>query len=126
MKRLYIALVLLAAVTAVCLSSHVYLHRQLDRMLTYIDRIEAAASGGDTHHALQLAEEFATTYQRISNRISCYVPHGELTESRETAALLSALLRQGNADELWMELARLRSQLRYIQQVDDPILQNIL
>lgn len=126
MKRLYVAVALLVAVAAICVLSHIYQHRQLDRMLDYIDRIEATARGGDTHHALQLAEEFATTYQRVSNHISCYVPHGELTESRETADLLPSLLRQGNADELWMELARLRSQLRYIQQLDDPSLQNIL
>ena len=65
-------------------------------------------------------------YQRLSNRISIYVPHGEIRESQETAAMLPALLREGSDEELAMEIARLRVQLKYLQQVDDPLLQNIL
>lgn len=126
MKRLYIAALLLAAVSAVCLLSHIYQHRQIDRMLDQLNRIEAVARAGDADQAFRLAEDFAADYRRVSDRISCYVPHGELRESRETAALLPALLRSHNEDELWMELARLRSQLEYIQQIDDPNLQNIL
>ena len=125
MKRLYIALFLLIAVMAVCVCSHRYQHRQIDRMLSRLEQIEAAARSGDSH-AVQMAEAFAADYGKISDRISCYVPHGELRESRETAALLPSLLRQNSRDELWMELARLRSQLMYIQQLDDPNLQNIL
>ena len=125
MKRLYIALFLLIAVMAVCVCSHRYQHRQIDRMLSRLEQIEAAARSGDSH-AVQMAEAFAADYRKISDRISCYVPHGELRESRETAALLPSLLRQNSRDELWMELARLRSQLMYIQQLDDPNLQNIL
>lgn len=126
MKRLYIALALLAAVATVCVGGHWYQHRQINQMLNRLDQIETAARNGDTDHAAQLAEAFAADYRKISDRISCYVPHGELRESRETAALLPSLLRQNSRDELWMELARLRSQLKYIQQVDDPSLQNIL
>lgn len=126
MKRLYIAALLLAAVAAVCLLSHIYQHRQIDRMLDQLNRIEAVARAGDADHAFRLAEDFTADYRRVSDRISCYVPHGELRESRETAALLPTLLRQSSQDELWMELARLRSQLEYIQQIDDPSLQNIL
>lgn len=126
MKRLYIALLLLAAVVAVCVFSHSYLHQQVDRMLSHLDSIEALARAGDTDHAAQQAEEFSSTYLRVCDRISCYVAHSELQASRETAALLPTLLRRQNEDELWMELARLRSQLRYIQRVDDPNLQNIL
>ena len=125
MKRLYIALFLLIAVMAVCVCSHRYQHRQIDRMLSRLEQIETAARSGDSH-AVQMAEAFAADYGKISDRISCYVPHGELRESRETAALLPSLLRQNSRDELWMELARLRSQLMYIQQLDDPNLQNIL
>ncbi|MBR2319691.1 MAG: DUF4363 family protein [Clostridia bacterium] len=126
MKRLYIALLLLVAVVAVCVLSHSYLHRQIDRMLSHLDSIETLARAGDTHRAVQQAEEFSAAYQRVCDRISCYVAHNELRESRETAALLPTLLRRQNEDELWMELARLRSQLLYIRYVDNPNLQNIL
>ena len=124
MKRLYIAVALLAAVAALCLFSHRYQHRQIDRMLDALDRIETLARDGD-ENAVTVAEEFAAEYRRVSDRISCYVPHGELRESRETAAILPALLKESEAD-VYTEIARLRSQLRYLQQVDDPLLRNIL
>lgn len=126
MKRLYIALALLAAVAAVCVGSHRYQHRQIDRMLNRLQQIETAVRNGDIPLATAYAEDFAATYRQVSDRISCYVPHGELRESRETASLLPTLVRRYNEEELWMELARLRAQLLYLRQVDDPLLQNIL
>ena len=126
MKRLYIALFLLVAVAAVCVFSQHYQHRQLDRMLTRLEQIERAADQGDLIHASELAKTFATDYQRTCDHISCYVAHSELRESRETAALLPALLRRNSEEEFHMELQRLRAQLLYLQQVDDPLLQNIL
>lgn len=126
MKRLYIALLLLVTVSTACVLSHRYLHRQTDRMLDTLLRIEERYRSGDTADAITLAENFAEEYRRISDRISCYVAHSELQESRETSALLPSLLRTGSDEELQMELARLRSQLEYLQQVDDPLLRNIL
>lgn len=126
MKRLYIALLLLVAVATACFFSHRYLHRQTARMLHALQHIEEQYRNGDTASAIALAEQFAADYQQVSDRISCYVSHSELRESRETAALLPTLMRNGGEEELWMELARLRSQLHHLRQVDDPTLQNIL
>ena len=126
MKRLYIAAVLLAAVVVTCVVTHLYQHRQFDRMTATLDRIEEAYRRGDADTAIRMAEAFAEEYQRVSNLISCYVPHGELRESRETAALLPTLLREDSAVEFYMETARLRSQLTYLRQLDDPLQRNIL
>lgn len=126
MKRLYVAVALLATVVTACVATHLYLHRQVDRMVHTLDCIEGLYRSGDTEGAVRIAEDFASEYRRVSDHISCYVAHGELRESRETAALLPALLREHSEEELSMEMARLRSQLLYLRQVDDPILQNIL
>ena len=126
MKRIYIALALLAAVAVLCVGAHLYLHTQTDRMLTALDSIETAYCKGDVAAAHKQAQEFATEYRRISDWISCYVAHGELRESRETAALLPSLIANGDRNGLYMEMARLRAQLEYIRQVDDAILRNIL
>ena len=126
MKRLYIAVTLLVAVAGLCLLTHWSHHRQLDAMLTELEHIESLHHNGDSEGALHAAEAFTMDYQRLSNRISIYVPHGEIRESQETAAMLPALLREGSDEELAMEIARLRAQIKYLQQVDDPLLQNIL
>ena len=126
MKRLYIAAALLSAVAASCLLTHLYLHRQMDRMISALDRVEALYRAGDAQAAAQAAEDFSAEYQRICDRISCYVPHGDLQNSRETAAVLAALIKTRHDEELYTEIARLRFQLVYARQVDDPLLQNIL
>ena len=126
MRRIYIALALLAAVAALCIGTHLYLHAQADRMLTALDDIEAAYRKGDVETAQAQAQDFATEYRRVSDWVSCYVAHSELRESRETAALLPSLIANGDRNGLYMEIARLRAQLEYIRQVDDPILRNIL
>ena len=126
MKRLYVAVALLAAVISLCVLTHRYQHREIDRMLAALENIETAVRRGDVDHALTQATVFAADYQQVSDWISCYVPHGELRESKETAAILPALLEQGASEELYMEIYRLRTQLATIRQVDDPILRNIL
>lgn len=126
MKRLYIALFLLATVIAACVLTHCYQHRQLDRMLQQLDQIEHTVRAGDISHATQLAQEFSTAYRRVSNRISCYIAHGELLESRETAAILPTLVQTHSREDLLTDLERLRTQLLHLRQVDDPLPQNIL
>ena len=125
MKRLYVACVLLATVMALCVTSHLYLHRQIDRILTDLDGIEAAYLRHDAD-VYDRACRFAEEYERISHWISCYIAHGELRESQESAALLPTLLESGESEDVCEEIARLRAHLMHLQQVDDPILHNIL
>ena len=126
MKRLYIALLLLAAVVIACVLTHCYQHRQLDRMLKQLDHIEHTVYAGDIPRATQLAQDFSTAYRQVSNRIRCYIAHGELAESCEIATLLPTLVQTNNPNDLLTNLERLRIQLLYLQQVDDPLPWNIL
>lgn len=126
MKRIRIAVVLLVAVVGLCIATGQYQHRRVGELLDTLDRIEAACNAGDMATANTLAEDFAATFDRVSNVMDCYVAHDDLAESRETAALLPSLLRQGGEEELSMELHRLREQLLHLQQIDDLLLRNIL
>lgn len=125
MKRLWIAVALLAVVATLCVITHLYQHHRIDEMLHHLDRLETLYRQGDPTAADE-AEEFHQLYGQVCNRISSYVPHGELRESRETAALLATLMRDGNEEECYMELARMRAQLEGLRRVDDLILHNIL
>ena len=125
MKRIWIALALLAVTLAICFFTQSFQHRQMDRMLEILDRLEAAYSADDIPLAAAIAEEFNSRYQRIADIMDGYVAHDDLAESRETAAILPALLRQGGEEELHMELARIREQLRHLRIIDDPLPENI-
>lgn len=126
MKRLWIAMALLAVAVGLCVATTLYQHRQIDRLSATLDRMESAYIAGDMSQARQLAQQVAEDYAAIGERLYCFVAHSELADSQETVAVLPALLRQGGEEELKMELARLREQLEYLRGVDDPTLWNIL
>lgn len=126
MKRLWIAAGLLVATVVLCLSTTLYLHRQIDRLLGTLERLEQAYTIGDTEQAHRLAEDLTADYEQVGRILYCFVPHEELAESQETVAVLPALLRQGGEEEFKMELARLREQFGYLRSVDDATVWNIL
>lgn len=126
MKRIWIALALLAVTLAMCFLTQMFQHRQMSRMLEALDRLEDIYNTGDRADATKIAEEFNRRYQRITGIMDCYVAHNDLAASRETAALLPVLIRQGGEEELQMELARLREQISHLQNIDDPLPENIL
>ena len=126
MKRLWIAIVILCGVVALCGGSSRYRHRSVANMLDTLDRLEQAVATDNAADAEQLAEELTRYYEQSSRVLLCYTTHSDMTESQETVALLPTLLRQGSEDELQMEIARLRAELDYLRQIDDPLLQNIL
>ena len=126
MKRIWIALTLLLLTFGLCGGSQYYQHRQMSRMLEMLTALEEAHASGSPSETAQLAEAFSAEYQRITNRMDCYIAHDDLAESQETVALLPALLRQGGEEELRMEIARLREQILYLRDIDDPLLRNIL
>ena len=126
MKRLWLAAGLLLLVAGACFFASLYQHRQIDHMLDTLDRLEATYEAGDTHQAYRLAKALAEKYTRVGKILYCYIAHNDLAESQETAAVLPALLLQGRQEEIKMEIARLREQLRYLRGIDDPLWQNIL
>ena len=126
MKRLWIAAGLLVLAAGLCLFGSIYQHRQIDQMLVTLDRLEATYEAGDTAQAYQLAKELSDQYTRVGKVLYCYIAHNDLAESQETAAVLPALLLQSGQEEMKMEIARLREQLRYLRCIDDPLWENIL
>ena len=125
MKRLWCAVAILAVTLILCVATQWYQHRQVDRMLHDLDRLESAYTT-DREAAIGIAQGIADRYARVARVMNCYISHNDLAESEETAALLPALVKAGQEDELAMELARLREELTFLRSVDDPLLQNIL
>ena len=127
MKRLWIAVGLLGLAVGLCLAASLYQHRHIDKMLNTLDRLESAYESGNTTEAHKLAVQMAEEYEKIGRVLYCFIAHSDLEESQETVTLLPALLQQGGQEEeLPMEIARLREQLLYLQEIDDPLWQNIL
>ena len=126
MKRLWIAVALLAVAAGLCTVTTLYQHRQIDRLTANLDRLESAYAVGDMPQAERLAKQVVADYTAVGKILYCFVAHSDLADSQETVAMLPALLQQGGEEELKMELARLREQLAYLRGVDDPTIGNIL
>lgn len=126
MKRLWIAVALLAVAVGLCTVTTLYQHRQIDQLTANLDRLESAYTAGDMAQAERLAKQVVADYTAVGKILYCFVAHSDLADSQETVAMLPALLQQGGEEELKMELARLREQLAYLRGVDDPTIGNIL
>jgi len=126
MKRLWVAAVLLCVAAGLCLSASLYQHRQIDRMLDTLDRLETAYNNENTAEAYRFAECLVREYRAVGRVLYCFIAHSDLAASQETVTLLPALLQHGGQEELTMEIARLREQLLHLREIDDPLWQNIL
>ena len=125
MKRLWLALFLLAVATGLCVTSQRYLHRQTGALLSTLTALEDSYRAGDMAAATDWAARLAEEYPRRMGLMDCFVAHSDLADSRETAALLPSILEQDHREELLMETARLREQLRHLQGIDRPTFRNI-
>lgn len=125
MKRLWYATAILTVTFLLCVGTQLYQHKQIDQLLYKLEQLESVYAA-NPEAATAVAEEFAQRYRQVARVMNCYISHNDLAESEETAALLPALVKAGQGDELAMELARLREELTFLRSVDDPLLQNIL
>lgn len=126
MKRLWIAVGLLALAVGLCVSATLYQHRRIDGMLAQLEAMEQTFAAGDRDTARGMAAELAEDYEAIGAVLFCFVPHSDLADSQETVTMLPTLMERGGEEELRMEMARLREQLLYLRGVDDPLWRNIL
>jgi len=126
MKRLWMALALLVMTVALCWVSGVYQRRQTDTLLAQLDRLEATYRRQDMEESRRLARELATELPGRTKWFLCFMSHDELAAPRETAAVLVACLEEENPEEFLLETARLRQQLRRLQEVDNLRWENVL
>lgn len=126
MKRVLLALSLLALVLAACAGSLIYQQRQINRLEALTDGLENAYRSGEMDECVQKAKELADYFIRCSRVFSCYMSHNELNESLDTVVALAATLEEDNPEEFLLELAKFRQQLAQLWQIEIPHLNNIL
>ncbi len=126
MKRLWLAVILLGFAVTLCIGSQLYQHRQMDILLAQLDELDKSYAAGDISRTTQIARQLAEEYRQRTALMDCYIAHGDLADSRETAALLPSILEQDNREEFLMETARLREQMEHLRGIEHPTFRNIL
>ena len=91
MKRVWIAVALLAIVVGLCGAGTLYRHRQAEGLLITLDQLERAYAQDDMVQAQTLAADLVHRYERVSEVLLCYTAHGDMAESMENLLIHSTL-----------------------------------
>ena len=121
MKRLLIAVVLLAASITLCAVCTHTLSRHTDRLISELDRLAVFEDSGTLQKA---ATDFAKQFQKASDVFSLFLPDERLHDVCESAALLPSLTHDTAAFR--EEVARCRHLLGELQKGERLSFENIL
>ena len=126
MKRVVLAIVLLAAVAGLCGLS---LYTQVSGagyLLTMTDKLEDAYRADDLEECRQLAEQFTQEFQQRTRYFPFFMRHGAIWAIEETVIALPIYLETDDLQHFLSELAKCRSQLEKLYQLELPLPENIL
>lgn len=125
MKRLWIAIGILAVVLSLCIAALVYQRRQVFILIAHLENVIAAYENGMAEEAYLLAVDLMHEYDERTRLFPYFLNHNDLTGCRESVVLLPSILRDGDAQEFRMESARCRAQLEFLLSIETPTAQNI-
>lgn len=126
MKRLWIAVGILAVVLTLCITTLIYQRRQITILLAHLDNVIAAYEDGVPEYAYTLAINLTQEFDDRTRYFPCFLSHNDLSGCREAIVILPSILREKNAEEFRMESSRCRAQLEFLLGIETPTLQNIL
>jgi hypothetical protein len=125
MKRIYIALVLLAIIAVSCVSTLLLERKQLHAMIDLTDKMEQSCRKGDYDRALEQAITLKGEFDERTKTFALFLRHNELNAIKETVLLLPLHLEQESYHEFYIDVSRCRLLLQKQWEMDLPILQNI-
>ena len=126
MKRVILALVLLAVVAGLCGLS---LHPQVSSagyLLTMTDKLEEAYRTGDMEQCQRLARQFTEDFREQTRYFPFFMRHGDIWAIEDTVIALPVYLETEDLQHFLSELIKCRSQLEKLYQLELPLPENIL
>lgn len=126
MKRVILALVLLAVVAGLCGLS---LHTQVSStgyLLTMTDKLEEAYRTGDMEECQRLARQFTEDFREQTRYFPFFMRHGDIWAIEDTVIALPVYLETEDLQHFLSELIKCRSQLEKLYQLELPLPENIL
>ena len=126
MKRVLIALVILLMVSGLCWFS---LHTQVsnvESLLEMTDRMEDSFDPDNPDAALELSRQFVEEFRERTRSFPFFMRHADIWSIEETVAALPIYLETGDTQHFPAELAKCRSQLEKLYEVELPLPENIL
>ena len=125
MKRMWIAIILIAvvlAVSTVCLLSLSTIQRELDEELAMLSDLSTLSSPEETAKA---AKELSSLWRKRLNTLCRIVRHTQLDQVTMAIARLEPLALYGEKGEFAAEILRCRILLEEIVDSERPLIRNI-
>lgn len=126
MKRLIISIVLLGLVAGLCTVS---LHTQqtnTQELLEMLDSMEEKYKAKELDACQALSDEFPKAFNEKTQTFSLFLYHNHLSSIKEVAVTLPVILREKDNSHYLIELARCRSLLEKLEELEQPTWDNIL
>ena len=122
MKRIFIAVGLLAAVAGLCVLCRMTLNRQTDTLLRELDGVQQALEADDSALAVARAEAFAEEIEEHIRSFPLFLRHSELVFLEDAAAQLPAL----PVADMPAAVARIQWQLKHLVDMERLTLENLI
>ena len=124
MKRLWIAIALLAFTAVLCTGPNRLLEHSTARLLHSLDSADTAVRQNDLPAAAEAITAFCRDFEQDNRLLPLFFPHEKLDAIEESTVLLSRVVQQ-DAAHLAEELARCRWHVEHLRQSERLTLTNI-
>jgi hypothetical protein len=126
MKRVWVAMCMMAFVVALCLTELFVTEKLANEMDASILSARQAVQNQDYAQAEEYSIRISEQWKRYHNMLSLYITHDRLEQIDQSFSILSTNLEQGMYDEFLVELRRAYGQLEHLRDTEMPTLGNIL
>lgn len=126
MKRLYIAIALMAVILAIAGYSMWSIRQIEQELLGSLNQIKQTSQTGDLPATLQLSEDFTSRWTVLKKKLTRFVRHNQLDEITGLADQLYSYAQYGDKANLHACLDRIAGCVEEIWHNELPYLYNIL
>ena len=125
MKRVYVALALLAVITVSCIVSIRMEKKTLTHMIRMTEELERYCRAGDTENARATAVRLEDEFTDKSRSFALFLHHNVLVEIEESLVVLPDYLQYGETEHALSEIIRSRLYLQKQLEAELPTWDNI-
>ncbi len=126
MNRFWIASVLLALLTGLCLWEISTTESCSTEITSVLEEAHAASLEQDWETTQALCRQSKETWETAHRKLCLYVSHTRLESIDQNIALLESLAAEPSQEQLRAEIARCLSQIKSLKSIEYPTPENLL
>lgn len=126
MKRVWVALVMMCTVFALCITELIIANKMTDHLSETLEKAQNCVKEQQIEQALQYSDRVAEDWEHYHKILSMFLIHDRLEQIDQSLAVLDTNLKCEQYDDFLSEASRTTAQLEHIKDTELPTIQNIL